>query len=105
MGGKISSPLVTVQREGHEPLTVQTNNRDLVLWDRTRIKHKWPRFDEAPNLWLTFIAWAAARRTGAIPEDVRYEAWEAEVIDVAGAEDDDDDEDMGRPIRAVADHG
>lgn len=103
---KISSPLVTVLRDGHEPLTVQTNNRDLILWDRTRIKHKWPRMDEVPNLWLTFISWAAARRTGAIPADVRYETWEAEVIDVAGvtAEPEDDD-DLGRPIHAVADPG
>lgn len=100
---KISSPLVVVLREGHEPLTVQTNNRDLVLWDRTRIKHKWPRLDEAPNLWLTFIAWAGARRTGAIPEDVRYEQWERDVIDVSKPDEDDDDDDLGRPIRAVAD--
>lgn len=100
---KISSPLVVVLREGHEPLMVQTNNRDLVLWDRTRIKHKWPRLDEAPNLWLTFISWAAARRTGAIPEDVRYEQWERDVIDVSKPDDADEDDDLGRPIHAVAD--
>jgi hypothetical protein len=84
-------------RDGAEPITVQTTNRDLVLWDKTRIKHKWPKFDEAPSLWLTFISWAAARRTGAIDTSVRYEDWESSVLDIDGKTD-DDDEDMGAPF-------
>lgn len=80
---RITSPRVTVIRDGHEPLEVQTANPDLVLWDRTRIRHKWPKFDEAPFLWLTFISWAAARRTGAISPELRYEAWEESVMDVS----------------------
>lgn len=89
---KISSPLVTVIREGFDPLTVQTDNRDLLLWDTTRIKHKWPRFDEVPNIWLTFISWAAARRTGAITSETKYEEWAATVLgcEVEGADEDDD---------------
>lgn len=96
---RLSSPLVTVIRDGQEPLTIQTNNVDLVRWDRTRVKHKWPRMDEAPFLWLTFISWAAARRTGAISDTVTYEVWEETVLDVSGETDSDDDgPDLGRPF-------
>lgn len=88
---RLSSPRVRVVRDGHDDLEVQTDNRDMVLWDRTRIRHKWPKFDEAPFLWLTFLAWSAARRSGAIPADLTYERWEADVIDVANVDVPDDD--------------
>ena len=96
---RLSSPRVNVIREGHDPLIIQTANPDLVLWDRTRIKHKWPGFQDAPFLWLTFIAWAAARRTGAIPNDYRYEVWESEVLQVVDTTQDDttEDDELGRP--------
>lgn len=87
---RLSSPRVRVVREGLDDLEVQTTNADLVLWDRTRIKHKWPKFDEAPFLWLTFLSWAAARRTGAISSDHTYERWEAETLDVSSRDDDDE---------------
>ena len=93
----LSSPLVTVVRDGHDVLTVQTDNRDLLLWDTTRLKHKWPRFDEVPNLWLTFISWAAARRTGAIPADLRYEAWAETVLDI-NVNTEDENAELGAPF-------
>lgn len=94
----LSSPLVTVIREGvPDPLTVQTDNRDLLLWDTTRVKHKWPRFDEVPNQWLTFISWSAARRTGAIPADLRYEEWSGTVLDIAVNTEEANDE-LGAPF-------
>jgi hypothetical protein len=96
---KLSSPKVRVIRDGHEPLEVQTDNRDLVLWDRTRVKHRWPKFDEAAFLWMTFTAWSAARRSGAIPPDMTFERWESEVLDVSTIEDEDDTE-LGTPTQA-----
>lgn len=58
------SQKITVHLEGRdEPLEVTTDNRDLVRWDLTRAKHKWPGMDEAPMLWATFVSWAAAKRT------------------------------------------
>lgn len=96
---RLSSPRVTVIREGHDPLEVQTANPDLILWDRTRIRHKWPKLDDAPFLWLTFISWAAARRTGAIPTDLRYETWESEVLQVVteDKENTTEPDDFGTP--------
>jgi len=76
---------------------IQTTNGDLVLWDRTRAKHKWPSFEDAPFLWLTFISWAAARRGGIIGLDVTYETWESDVLSVDAREPDEDDE-SGRPF-------
>lgn len=96
---RLSSPRIIVRRDGHEDLEIQTTNADLVLWDRTRAKHKWPKFDEAPFLWLTFLSWAAARRTGAIEPGFQYEKWEAETLDVEALADEDDE--TGDPIPRV----
>jgi hypothetical protein len=106
---RLTSPRVRVIRDGTEPLEVQTANPDLVLWDRTRVKHRWPKFDEAPFLWLTFLSWAAARRTGAIPGDYTFERWEADVLDVSDVGQDDTTEDdpdgLGRPTVPGPDPG
>jgi hypothetical protein len=90
---QLSTPLLRVLRDGHDPLEVQVTNADLVRWDRTRFKHKWPPMREAPFLGQTFLAWCAARRTGAIPSDLTYETWEASAIEVANVSKDDDAED------------
>jgi hypothetical protein len=102
---RLNSPRVTVTRDGHEPLEVQTDNRDLILWEKTRVKHRWPKFDEAPMTWLTFLAWAAARRTGAIESTYRWEQWEAETIEVATVDRNKDDDEGGRPFAVVTDYG
>lgn len=94
---KLTSPRVSVIREGHEPLEVQTDNRDMILWEKTRLKHRWPKFDESPVMWLTFLAWAAARRTGAIELGYAWEKWESETLQVSTVDDKDDDE-GGRPF-------
>lgn len=98
---KLTSPRVRIIRNGTGPVEIQTTNADLVLWDRTRAKHKWPNFQDAPFLWLTFLSWAAARRTGEIPPDFAYEKWEAETEDVSALEDEADE--TGDPTRPVAD--
>ena len=97
---KLTSPRVRIMRDGQEDLEIQTDNRDLVLWDRTRAKHRWPKFDEAPFVWLTFLSWAAARRTGAIEAGYTFERWEADVIQVENIDPDEDDDDLGRPTHA-----
>jgi hypothetical protein len=102
---KITSPRVSIVREGMDPLEVQTANPDLVLWDMTRVKHRWPKFDEAPFLWLTFISWAAARRTGAIEPAYTFERWRDEVLDVADVSVRDDDTELGSPTGPGADPG
>jgi hypothetical protein len=100
---RLQTPRVKVIREGYDDLDeIQTTNADLVLWDRTRYRHKWPTLQDAPILWMTFIAWAAARRTGAIAPDYKYETWEIDVLEVRVLDDDEEDEE-GRPTNAGLD--
>ena len=61
----ISRHTITVELAGRdEPLTVVTANPDLVQWDETRARKGWPTMTDAPMLWMTFLAWHAARRLG-----------------------------------------
>lgn len=95
---KLDTPRLHIVREGHDDLELQCINADLVLWDRTRFRHKWPPMTDAPFLWLTFIGWAAARRTGAIPSELTYEAWEATVLGVTPLDlPDEEGDEAGRP--------
>lgn len=66
---------IRVWLDEHEPypfdvITRWTDNRN---WETTAYKHKWPPFQEAPFTWLGFLAWSAARRTGAITPDTTWE--------------------------------
>lgn len=63
-GGKLQVSALTVTLADGEVLELTSANPDLVRFDITRNKHKWPDAEAAPILWMTFIAWAAARRTG-----------------------------------------
>ena len=88
---RLNTPCIRVVRDGVPDIELQTINPDLVNWDRTRYRHKWPPTDEAPMLWVTFIAWSAARRTGAIPPDHTYESWESEVLAAEVVTDEEDE--------------
>jgi hypothetical protein len=93
---RLSSPRLRVLRgslDAPEILEVQTLNPDLIAWDMTHARHKWPELKEAPFKWLTFIAWHACRREGRIPADLTYEAWEASTLEITNLTDDEDDED------------
>jgi hypothetical protein len=54
---------------------VQIWNADLVRFDMTRNRHKWPDAGAAPMLWQAFIVWSALRREGIIPTDTPWEAF------------------------------
>jgi len=72
---KLTTPKVTVilkdpgfpePDEGAEH-TVQATNADLVAFDRERARYGWPKGDDAPFLWLTYLAWKALQRAGIFP--------------------------------------
>lgn len=102
---RLNTPRVRVVREGLDDIELQTTNADLVRWDMTRVRHKWPRLDDAPFKWLTFIAWAAARRTGAITPELTYETWEDDVLEVETLNEQAEDDDAGRPTQPGPDPG
>jgi hypothetical protein len=101
---RLTSPRLRIVRDGHEPVEVQTDNRDMILWERTRLRHKWPKFDEAPFVWMTFLGWAAARRTGAIETSLTYEMWESDVLGIETVSAEDTSE-IGVPTEPGADPG
>lgn len=89
---KITSPNLRVLRgslDAPEVIEIQTLNPDLIAWDMTRARHKWPVTQETPFKWLTFIAWHACRREGRIPPDLTYEAWEGTTLNVENLDTDD----------------
>jgi len=95
---RLVAPRLQVIREGQDPLEIQSDNRDLLLWESTRVRHKWPKFDESPFRWMTFLSWSAARRAGVIEPALTYEKYEAGVLSVRDlSEDDAMDGELGRP--------
>lgn len=99
----VAPRVLVVFTNGREPLEIQSDNRDLVGYEKTRIKHKWPKFDEAPFVWLTFLAWSAARRAG--QESGTYEAWENAVLSVRDMSSTAEDEEIGTPTLPGPDPG
>lgn len=93
MGNSVrSSPRVQVLLElpGSEQLaevTVQTDNRDMVRWDRARAAKKWPEQKEAPMLWVTFLAWAAIKRLGHDVHTGDYDSFESRCVEVMAVDE------------------
>ncbi|ASR83519.1 hypothetical protein SEA_LAILA_13 [Arthrobacter phage Laila] len=89
---QLSAPKVIVMLEasGTDELTeytVQTDNRDAIQWDVTRPRRSWPAFNEAPMLYMTFLAWHAMHRTGATKlslDEFMKDAVEVKVLSAAG---------------------
>lgn len=65
---KIPQPRLRVQLENADGTVaeydVQTDNRDAVRFDLTRVRLGWPDGQSAPVLWMTFQAWSALKRSG-----------------------------------------
>lgn len=81
------SPKVAVYMSDGASFEVQTLNPDLIRWDITRTKHAWPKMEDAPVMWLTFIGWAALRREGTLPDEVTWERFSAELcVGVSGVD-------------------
>lgn len=55
------------------PIDVWTKPFDMDLQAITAQKHGWPTGKENPVGYLLFLAWSAARRTGAIEATLTYE--------------------------------
>lgn len=71
-------------------LDVEVGNPDMVRWDVTAAKHKWPAMKDAPMLWATFVTWRAAVRSGAYAGT--WEQWSNEdAMNVEMHTDDDED--------------
>lgn len=93
----LSSPRLVVTTVDGGSFEVQTLNPDLIRFDMTRAKHGWPDAQTAPFLWLTFIAWAALKREGAIPAELTWETFSGETCIGVTSVDRDEDSRQGFP--------
>lgn len=92
---RLVAPRILVIRDGVDPLEIQTDNRDLLAWEQTAIRHKWGSFQDRPFKWLTFLSWSAGRRAGALETSLTFERWESEVLSVRDVSQDDTTEAEG----------
>jgi len=93
---KLSTPRLRIVLADDEERVVQATNADLVRFDLTRAKTKWPSPTDAPFLWLTFIAWSALRRTSAIPQTLTYEAFADTTLEIENLTDEESADDPSR---------
>lgn len=92
---------IEVYLQDRDAFTVSTTLLDHNIWDLTRAKHKWPTAQDAPLTWLGFLAWSAARRTGAIEPSLTWEQFLAQCLSVQNPDDEEDDEKVADPTRPV----
>lgn len=110
MATELFAPRIEVTLDDGAAWTVQTANPDLVAWDMTAARHRWPPVKDAPFLWLTFIAWHASRRKGQLPDrGMTWEQFRDHAVNIVGpgadtdtdtGEDDDDPGIEGDPAGA-----
>lgn len=59
-----------VQMKGDaEPRTITVTNPAMVRWDFDRQKFNWPKHDQAPTLYATYLAWATLVDLGEYPAE------------------------------------
>jgi hypothetical protein len=93
---------ITVYLEDRDAFTVTTKLVDHNVWDMTRARHKWPTAQDAPLTWMGFLAWSAARRTGAIEPSLTWEQFLEKCESVERPEDEEEDDRIADPtLRAV----
>jgi hypothetical protein len=90
---RLSTPRFRVVMGDDTVHEAQAINADLVAYDMTRSRHKWPDAQEAPMLWQTFVSWRALRRLHLIPDELTWETYrdttqEIAPLGVNGAQDD-----------------
>ena len=79
----LTIPRLRVVPADGEPYTVQALNPDLLLFEETAATHRWKGPGDAPFRWLTFLAWAASRRTGVIDQAVTWESFKATTLEIS----------------------
>lgn len=98
---KLATPKIHVVMHDGSEFDVQAYNVDLVAWDRERARQKWPKPDEAPFLWMNYLAWHALTKTQGLLPAMALKAFEAAAASVSspaeeeGSEPGDDDDEDG----------
>jgi hypothetical protein len=72
---KITSPIIRVAYADGRNAIVQAENPDMVFYDIDRAKKGWPPGQDAPMLWINYLAYSKLRRSGEIEPKLSFENW------------------------------
>ena len=73
---KLDTPHVRVTYTDGEQVEVQTENPDMVFFDFERARRKWPSFQEAPFVWISYLAYSKIKRSGLLRDpNQTFENW------------------------------
>ena len=78
----LTIPRLRVVPAAGDAYTVQAYNPDLLLYEDTAATHRWRGPGDAPFRWLTFLAYAASRRTGVIGDDVSWDLFRTTTLEI-----------------------
>lgn len=93
---------VRVTLDTGDTFDLRVTNRELIAWDMTRQKQKWPAWSDANFLALTFVAHRAALREKVT--DLTWTQWQESVEDIESLEV-DPEVDVTRPTRPAPEPG
>lgn len=95
----LAIPQLRVQLLDGDEWDVQALNPDMIRYERTAAKHKWPKVSDAPFLWMTFLAWSAGQRNKLVAPAVTFDQFAETVALISEVPTDDDDlgDDEARP--------
>lgn len=83
----------TITMEDGTTLEVKITNREYIAWDKATARHKWGSVRDAPFLSASYMAWHAARRTGAL--SMSFDAFASACEDVESKDTTEDDDGAG----------
>jgi hypothetical protein len=72
---RLETPHLRVRYADGREITVKTDNPDMVYWDLERAKRKWPTGQDAPMLWINYLAYSKLHRSGDIERGTKFEDW------------------------------
>lgn len=90
---RLDNPHVLVVMADGTEHDVQTESPDMVLFDLERARRKWPPIQEAPFLWLSYLAFSKLKRSG-VEVGRSFEEWmlktsKVQNLDTSGDESDE----------------
>jgi hypothetical protein len=86
---KLTTPRLRIVLDDGAEHTVQTLNIDLLTFDRERARRGWPNAQDAPIVWLNYLAFSALRRESAIPTELTLAEFERKALEVSAIGDDE----------------
>lgn len=72
---RIETPHVKVTYLDGHWIIVKTENPDMVFFDLERAKKGWPNGQDAPLLWVNYLAFSKLRRTAVLERGTSFEDW------------------------------